>query len=126
MKDGDVVSLFGKDILLDEHELFFDVGDQLNSSLYLCQLRGPGSIDFLPLCAQLRSAGLWSSQNPKQVEDGQREAYKRELEFLGAIAFRVRRSNVVIARFDHPKYSSNEARWDAWVEFFDASYGRAE
>jgi hypothetical protein len=115
-----------KDTLLDEYDLFFDAGDPLNGSLYLCQLRGLISVDLPPLCAKLRSAGLWSGQNPKRVEDSQRETYKRELAFLEAIAFSVGGNTVVIARFDHPEYPSSETRWRTWLSFFDDSYARVK
>ena len=126
MKEKGAHNTLSKDALLDKYDLSFDVGDSLNGSLYLCQLHGPAGIDLLPLCTKLCSAGLWSGQNPKRVEDGQRGAYRRELEFLEAIAFSIEGNNVVIARFDHPKYPSDATRWLAWVKFFDGNYARVK
>jgi hypothetical protein len=108
--------------IVDGCDLRFDAGDKANGSLYVCTPRGAPAPDAL--IAALRTAGLWSQDAVKQVEDGQRQAYRDGLEFVAAAAFRGADGEVLLARFDHPKFPSDGARWQAWLEIAGATCER--
>lgn len=114
-----------KESIIDDHELTFDPGDPANGSLYLCEPRIAGSgLDRAAVLAKLRAAGLWSDQAEKQVPDAHRQAYKDQMQFVEAAGYRTSAGQFLIARFDHPKYPSSAARWQAWLAFFDRAYSR--
>lgn len=104
--------------IVDDYDLYFDGGDPLNGSLYLCVARGTAKPDAA--LAALRNAGLWSGETEKQVADDQREAYKAGLKFVAAVRCRAGAEDLLLARFDHPKFPSDPARWAAWLATFDA------
>jgi len=113
---------FSSATIVDNYDLSFDSGDPKNGSLYLGVLRGsatPGAA-----MAALRSAALWSDAAPKQVADDQREAYKSGLQFVAAVAYEGPGGELLLARFDHPKFPSDGERWAAWLKVFDASHAR--
>lgn len=110
--------------IVDHYDLAFDPGEKLNGSLYLCTPRGSAGTRLDDWLVVLRAAGLWSATPVKTVPDEQRQAYKDGLIFVAAIAYRAAPEHIVIARFDHPKFPSDTARWEAWVDFFDTRYER--
>ena len=115
-----------KEAIIDDHELSFDPGDPQNGSLYLCEARNGGSgLDRAAVLAKLRAAGLWSAEPEKQVPDAHRQAYKDQMQFVEATVYRTASGAFLIARFDHPKYPSSAARWQAWQAFFDREFTRA-
>ena len=115
---------FNNDTIVDGYDLVFDPGDKLNSSLYLCTPRGGDATDALRLLASLRAADLWSDDLEKRVADDQRQAYKDELEFIEARAYHTDGGHVAVARFNHPKFASDEGRWRAWVDCIGEAYER--
>jgi len=123
MGDSTPPAGFDTATLVDGYDLTFDAGDKRNGSLYLCTPRG-GGVAAAPWVATLRAAGLWSADAPKQVADEQRPAYRDGLRFVAARAFAVAGGHVVIARFDHPKFPSDAARWQAWIDAIEASCAR--
>ena len=74
--------------------------------------------------AALRAAGLWSDEAEKSVADEQRQAYRDGLQFVAATAYRDGAGHFLLARFDHPKFPSDGARWDAWLACLDADHER--
>jgi len=108
--------------ILDHYDLRFDAGDRANGSLYLCTPRGAARPD--DALTLLRAQGLWSADAEKVVADEQRQAYKDGLRFVAAVAYRAVDGHVVLARFDHPKFPSDVARWQAWLACFDAAHER--
>jgi hypothetical protein len=115
---------FGSETILDYYDLSFDAGDKENGSLYLCTPRGSFNVSAEPWIAALREAKLWSVEPAKRVADEQRQAYKDGLIYVAAIAYRADPEHILLARFDHPKFPSSSARWEAWVDFFDVRYDR--
>jgi len=108
--------------IVDQYDLRFDAGDKRNGSLYVCTPRGgPAPTGVL---AALRAAGLWSEEPEKSVADEQRQAYRDGLRFVAATAYRDGAGHVLLARFDHPKFPSDGARWDAWLGCLDADHER--
>lgn len=117
--------MYDSQSIIDNYDLTFDPGDALNGSLYLCELRdGASDVAREDVISALRSRGLWSPEAYKQIADDQRQAYKDGLQFVSAVAFSTDGGHFLIARFDHPKFPSDAARWAAWVEFFEAHYDR--
>jgi hypothetical protein len=110
--------------VIDNHELTFDPGDPLNGSLYLCQGQDHTSTGLDSVIAALRAAQLWSDDEPKRVPDEQRAAYKEQLQFVEAVTYSLPDGTLLIARFDHAKFPSDQSRWDSWKDAFDASYAR--
>lgn len=108
-----------KEHIIDGHELTFDPGHDANGSLYLCRPRSEvQAAGVTSTVAALRRAGLWSDVEPKQVPDGQREAYKAQLELVATELVETAGGPLRIARFDHPKFPSNAERWAQWCAFF--------
>lgn len=110
-----------KEIIIDRHSLAFDPGDKRNGSLYLGTPAG-GDFDVPATIEALRAAGLWSTTEPKTVAPEQKQAYKDQLQLVEAVAYG---AGFIVARFDHPKFPSDAARWDEWLAFFDARHARA-
>ena len=115
---------FSSQVIVDGYDLTFDPGDPLNGSLYLCTLRDSLATAPAQMLTPMRGADLWSADVEKQVANDQRQAYKDGLEFVAAVAYRSNAEHVVIARFNHPKFPSDNGRWQAWINFFDGSYER--
>ena len=110
--------------IIDEHELTFDPGDKLNASLYLCVK--PGSAAAANVVAGLRADGLWSAEPTKQVEAAHRDAYKAQLRFVAALRYEVDGEPLLVARFDHEKFPSDDGRWAAWQTALDGRYPRLD
>ena len=116
-----------QDDFIDGHNLTFDPGDKLNGSLYLAEpFNTQSGICREEIISAMRSAQLWSDADPKQVPDGQRQAYKDQLELVDAIRYQTDQGQFSIARFDHPKFPSDDGRWSDWQRFFDARYTRVD
>lgn len=124
MSHAPIPENFDTATLVDGYDLRFDAGDKRNGSLYLCTPRG-GDVSPEPWIEALRAAGLWSSEEPKQVSDDQRPAYKEGLAFREAVAYRTDGGHLVLARFDHPKFPSDAERWERWLETLDLRLSRA-
>jgi len=102
--------------IVHRYELYFDPADPLNASLYLgC---GIGADDAAVKAAidKLRAAGLWSAQPAKQVADGQRSAYAEQMRFIACVELQKDEGVLLLARYTHPKFASDETRWKKWVE----------
>lgn len=110
--------------IIDQHDLTFDPGDPLNGSLYLCQIRGQADAALDPIIAWRRAAQLWSDVEPKQIPDDHRDAYKEQLQFVAAVTYAVAGSKLMMARFAHEKFPSDQGRWDGWKAAFDGQYKR--
>ena len=111
--------------IIDQHDLTFDPGDPLNGSLYVCLARGRElGAQRDEIISDLRAAGLWSQEAPKQVPDEHRAAYSEQLRFIEAVTYKADGYDLTIARFDHEKFPSDKGRWDDWKDEFDAQYAR--
>ena len=115
---------FSSASIVDNYDLTFDPGDKLNGSLYLCTPRGSDPARADEWVTLLRASALWSEAATKSVPDEQRQAYKDGLIFVVAIAYRAGADQVVLARFDHPKFPSDSKRWEAWVDCCDIRHER--
>jgi len=114
-----------KELIIDRHVLTFDPSDKRNGSLYIGEpLDGDSGLHLATALAELRAAGLWSNEPEKQVPDAHRAAYREQLALVAAVAYQSTGGSFLIARFDHPKFPSDAARWDAWLAFFDARFTR--
>lgn len=112
------------DEIIDHHVLTFDPGDKRNGSLYIGTPPGAGgNFDVAATLTAMRKAGLWSDSQPKTVPDEQRQAYKDQLKLVDAVEYD---TGFLVARFDHPKFPSDAARWEAWLAFFDERHSRAD
>ena len=112
--------------LIDTHTLVFDPADKANGSLYLAiPSSTPGTLDLPASLRALRSAGLWSAEPEKTVPDAHKPAYKEQMLFVEAVSYQCAGGVFTIARFDHPKFPSDAARWDAWKTHFDQHHPRA-
>jgi hypothetical protein len=101
--------------LIRQCALSFDPGDKLNGSLYVCDPAGGARAAQVDAAiAQLRAAGLWSEQPVKQVQAEQKPAYEAQMQFVEAWSVMADGGELVIARFNHPKFPSSAARFDAW------------
>lgn len=103
--------------LIRETALTFDTGDKLNGSLYVCDPADGGraaSVDAA--IGRLRAAGLWSDQPSRQVQADQKAAYEAQLRYVESWEFVVNGVELVIARYDHPKFPSSAARFAAWKQ----------
>jgi hypothetical protein len=114
-----------KERIIDRHVLTFDPTDKRNGSLYIGEpLDGESGLHLGTVLGELRENGLWSNQPEKQVPDAHRAAYREQLTLVEAIPYRSPGGEFLIARFDHPKFPSDETRWIEWVQFFDLRYTR--
>jgi len=102
--------------LVDHTTMTFDPGDKVNGSLYLCT-PAQSSMSPGPMIAKFREAGLWSDSDPKQVRDGQKDAYKAQLKLVEAREYLIDGQPIVLLRCDHQKFPSNPARWNEWNRF---------
>jgi hypothetical protein len=107
--------------LINENTLTFDAGDPANGSLYLCCPPGAAAAASEAAIERLRSAGLWSSQPPKQVKDEQKPAYAAQMRFVEAAEALVNGQKLVLARYDHAKFPSSAERFAAWKATLKAS-----
>ncbi len=115
--------MLSPDEIIDHHTLTFDPGDKRNGSLYLGTPPGSGgNFDVTATLSAMRQAGLWSSTPPKTVGDDQKQAYKEQLKLVDAVEYD---AGFLVARFDHPKFPSDGARWQAWLTFFDQRHARS-
>ena len=111
--------------IIENYDLYFDGEDKDNASLYVCVARGSAAAGSV--IEHLTTAALWSPSSPKMVADDQRQAYKDGLEFVAAQRYRdVDGNELVVTRFDHPRFPSNDERWRAWLASLDTRYQRAD
>jgi hypothetical protein len=93
--------------IFEPHHVIFDKGDQCNGCLYLCL-----------------TCGLWSAQTASHVEEQQKQAYISQLRFQSYRSFApVGIERFTVARFEHLKYPSDAARWEAWLTCLDTEFG---
>jgi len=113
--------MISKEQIIDDYVSSFDPGEPLNGSLYLgiAPTQYSESV-LLGLINKLRDKGLWSEQDYKQIADEQKSAYKEQLEFVDFAAYEVDGVEVILSRFDHPKFPSSAERWHEWCAFFEA------
>ena len=115
--------MLSKEEIIDHHVLSFDPGDKKNGSLYIGTPPGSGgNFDVTATLRALRAARLWSDAAPKTVGDDQKQAYKDQLHLVDCIEYD---AGFLVARFDHPKFPSDAARWQAWLAFFDERHARS-
>ena len=103
--------------LVDRTVMTFDGADKKNGSLYICN-PGTSAGEVSVLVEVLRKAGLWSDQEPKQVADAHKAAYKEQLVLDEVIELSVNGQAIVLARCNHSKYPSDAERWAAWKRVF--------
>jgi hypothetical protein len=106
--------------IVHRYELYFDPSDALNASLYLCAPVGAIDIAANAAIDKLRSAGLWSAQPAKQVADAQRSAYAEQMTFIACVQLRTDEGELLLARYTHPKFASDDGRWQKWVACLSA------
>ncbi|MBP6381411.1 MAG: hypothetical protein KA321_01895 [Pseudomonadales bacterium] len=112
--------------IVDGFEWCFDAGDRANGSLYLAVPRGAGQAVLAEAVAgRLRAAGLWSDAPEKWVAEEQRVSYGEQLALVAARRYRHQGTELLAARFDHPKFPSDAMRWAAWLDVLDAELVRA-
>jgi hypothetical protein len=114
-----------KEQIIDRHVLTFDPADKRNGSLYIGEpLEEDSGLHLATVLSGLRAAGIWSAEPEKQVPDAHRAAYREQLALVDAVAYSGAAGTFLIARFDHPKFPSDEARWIEWVQYFDKNFTR--
>ena len=113
-----------KEQIIDNYQLTFDPGDKLNGSLYI-GYTAANKEEIKTLIDGLRQQNLWSAEEFKQVPIEHKPAYKDQLAFVESVSYTIHQHHWLIARFDHEKYPSDEGRWQAWKQFFDANFERA-
>lgn len=101
--------------IVHRYELYFDPADSLNASLYLCSVIGAGDTAVQAAIDKLRHAGLWSAQPAKQVADTQRSAYAEQMRFVACVELQIDEGVLLMARYTHPKFASDEGRWQQWI-----------
>lgn len=102
--------------IVHQHELYFDPADAQNGSLYLCTAPGAAPAAVEAAIDSLRSAGLWSTEPYKSVPAAHKKSYAEQMRFIACAQFGADAAGIVAARFDHPKFPSDAARWSAWLE----------
>ena len=114
-----------KSTIINQHVMTFDPADKNNGSLYLCVDPSivPGTNVTLVI-DKLRAAGCWSDEPPKQVPDEHRQAYEEQLQLVEVVGFRDADSPFLAARFNHEKFPSDDARWQAWLTTLEQNYRR--
>ena len=114
-----------KEHIIERHVLTFDAADKRNGSLYIGEpLDGDSGLHLATVLSELRAAGIWSAEPEKQVPEAHRAAYREQLTLVEAVTFRNAAGEFLIARFDHPKFPSDAARWAEWVAYFDTHHSR--
>lgn len=102
--------------IVHRYELYFDPADPLNASLYVCTPLGASDAAASVAIDQLRVAGLWSAQPAKQVAETQRSAYAEQMRFIACTLMQKAEGELLLARFTHPRFASDEGRWQKWIE----------
>jgi hypothetical protein len=98
-----------------QHDLYFDSADTRNGSLYLCVPPGTPAIDVEDSIARLRAAGLWSNEPHKMVPENHKKNYAEQMRFVACAQFDNGGRPLLAARYDHPKFPSDAARWSDWL-----------
>lgn len=98
-----------------QYELYFDPSDKRNGSLYLCALPGTPTVAVESSIATLRAAGLWSTEPYKVVPEDHKKNYAEQMLFVGYAQFDNGTASLLAARYDHPKFPSDGARWSEWL-----------
>ncbi|HSB95586.1 MAG TPA: hypothetical protein VLC91_04025 [Spongiibacteraceae bacterium] len=111
----------GAEIVL-HHDLYFDP-DDANASLYLCAPSGTPDSVVEPLIELLRQAALWSPAAQKVVPQAHKKNYAEQMQFIACAQFVIGSTRIVAARYDHPKFPSNAARWSAWLNVLATEHG---
>ena len=113
--------MYTTETLIDKHELWFDTGDVLNGSLYV-SLWDSDTLNHV--ISMFRKSGLWSDTPESQVLSSQKAAYKAELTYVAAVKYRIVEANLLLVRFNHPKYPSSTERWLSWLNACDGAFER--
>ena len=97
-------------------DLFFDPDEKLNASLYLCLPRRK----LVPrgIINKMRQKDIWSDAEEQIVTESKRDTYRQQLKFIDAHLCCCESEFVVISRFDHRCFPSDDDRWASWVQFF--------
>lgn len=104
----------GADIVY-QHDLYFDPADKRNGSLYLCAPAGTAAAVVENRIAALRTAGLWSAEPHKVVPEEHKKNYAEQMRFVACAQFGDGDERLLAARYDHPKFPSDPARWQEWL-----------
>jgi hypothetical protein len=100
-------------------DAYFDPEDQQNGSLYIFKRRGSNA-DETRAISLLVEAKLWSKGAYSMVRDDQREAYATQLEELEVVSIT---EDLLLGRYDHPKFRSDATRWENWVSCLKSNFG---
>lgn len=106
--------------IVNEYDLFFDAADPLNRSLYLCKPASASDAVVTAAIERLRAAGLWSAQPAKQVADAQKAAYAEQMRFIACLEVQTEAGALLLARYTHPRFASDDGRWQRWVTCLSA------
>jgi hypothetical protein len=106
--------------IIHKYDLFFDHADPLNASLYLCVPAGAGDLAVYAAIGRLGDAGLWSNQPAKSVAENQKPAYAEQMRFVACLEFHTKAGVLLLARYTHPKFVSNDDRWGKWATCLSA------
>jgi hypothetical protein len=98
-----------------QHELYFDPADKRNGSLYLCAPAGTPSAAVESSISALRTAGLWSTEPYKTVPEDHKKNYAEQMRLKACAQFDNGAARLLAARYDHPKFPSDGARWAEWL-----------
>jgi hypothetical protein len=103
-----------------QHELYFDPADKRNGSLYLCAVPGTPAAAVEKSIEALRAGGLWSSEPYKTVPAEHKKNYAEQMLFKSCAQFDNGVTTLLAARYDHPKFPSDAARWSEWLSVLAA------
>jgi hypothetical protein len=104
-----------------QYELYFDPADKRNGSLYLCAAPGTPATAVEARIAALRAAGLWSAEPHKTVPAEHKKNYAEQMRFKACAQFDDGAAPLLAARYDHPKFPSDAARWSEWLAALGAN-----
>lgn len=107
-----------------QHDLYFDPADPRNGSLYLCVAPGTTPAAVEVVIDILRKAELWSKEPYKTVPEAHQENYAEQMRFVACAQFGSGAIDIIAARYDHPKFPSDAARWSEWLAVLGANTAR--
>ncbi len=102
--------------IIHNYDLFYDSADSLNASLYVCAPCGGSDLVAYAAISRLGESGLWSNQPAKVVATHQKPSYAGQMRFLSCFELRIRTGTLLIVRYKHPKFVSDDDRWKKWYE----------
>jgi len=109
--------------IVNKYDLYFDQGDLSNASLYLGSLAGTHDTAIYAAISRLHKENLWSGQPAKKVADAQRSVYAEQMRFIACVELQTKEGVLVLARYTHPKFPSDDFRWNKWLECLSVKSG---